>query len=68
MSTIQYTVPNISCKHCVHTVTTELSDLQGVQDVNVDLESKQVTVAYDAPASPEKIEALLTEINYPAAK
>ncbi len=67
MTTIQYTVPNISCNHCVHTVTTELSELAGIQNVQVDLGTKQVTIAYDAPASPEKIKSLLAEINYPAA-
>lgn len=68
MTTKTFTVPNISCNHCVHTVKTELGDLPGIQSVAADAETKQVTVAWDAPADWGKIEALLTEINYaPAA-
>jgi len=68
MTTKTFTVPNISCNHCVHTVKTELGDLAGVQSVAADAETKQVTVAWDAPADWAKIEALLKEINYaPAA-
>lgn len=68
MSTIQYSVPNIHCNHCVHTVTTELNDLEGVQNVSVDLGEKKVSVTYELPTTPEKIETLLAEINYPAVK
>ncbi len=68
MNTVTYSVPNISCKHCVHTITTELSDLAGVQSVSGEIEAKKITVVYDAPATLEKIEELLAEINYPVAK
>jgi copper ion binding protein len=68
MTTITYSVPNISCQHCVHTINTELAELPGVQSVAADLPTKTVKVSYDAPASPEKIEELLAEIDYPAEK
>jgi copper chaperone CopZ len=66
MSTVTYTVPKIHCAHCVHTIQMELGDLEGVQNVNADMNTKQVEVTFDAPASTDKIESLLTEINYPA--
>jgi copper chaperone CopZ len=65
MTTITYHIPAISCQHCVHTIKTELSDLQGVASVEGDVESKRVKVTYDAPASEESIKKLLAEINYP---
>ena len=68
MQTVTYSVPNISCKHCVHTITTELSDLAGVKTVQGEIEAKRVTVVFDVPATPAKIEQLLEEINYPVAK
>ena len=68
MNTVTYSVPNISCKHCVHTITTELGDLAGVQSVSGEIESQKITVVFDAPATLEKIEELLAEINYPVAK
>jgi copper chaperone len=67
MSNKSFTVPNISCDHCSHTIKMELSDLAGVQSVQADTASKQVTVAWSDPASWEKIEALLREIDYPPA-
>jgi copper chaperone CopZ len=68
MNTITYSIPNISCKHCVHTITTELSDLPGVKSVQGELDSKQVTVTFEAPATLDQIENTLVEINYPPAK
>ena len=68
MTTVTYTVANISCGHCVHTITTELGDLAGVARVDASQETKQVTVQFDAPATTDNIEALLAEINYPVAK
>jgi copper chaperone CopZ len=53
--------------HCVHTIQTEVADMQGVQSVKADAASKIVEVVFDAPASEEQIKSLLTEINYPVA-
>ncbi len=66
MNTVTYTVPNISCEHCTHTITMELSDLEGVSKVDADLETKKVTVQFAAPASEDTIKETLAEINYPA--
>ena len=60
-------IPNISCGHCVNSIKNELSDLDGVQTVAGNPDSKSVTVAWDAPATLDGIKALLQEINYPAA-
>jgi copper chaperone len=65
MSEKTFTVPNISCGHCVHTVQTELKELPGVKNVQADADSKQVTVTWEAPATWEQIESTLVEINYP---
>ena len=67
MTTVTYSVPNISCAHCTHTIQVELADLQGVQSVKADLATKKVEIAFDAPASEEKIKNLLAEIDYPVA-
>lgn len=65
MITVTYSVPAIHCGHCTHTIEMELSELQGVQSVKAEVDTKKVTVTFDAPASEEKIKALLAEINYP---
>ena len=66
MTTITYTIPAISCGHCTHTIETELGELQGVQSVKADVESKKVIITFDLPADEQKIKSLLAEINYPA--
>jgi copper chaperone CopZ len=43
----------------------EVGDLEGVTRVKAEQESKQVTVEWQEPATWEKIEAVLQEINYP---
>jgi copper chaperone CopZ len=45
----------------------EVGELQGVQSVKADLNTKKVEIKFDSPASEEKIKALLAEIEYPAA-
>lgn len=65
MESKTFVVPNISCGHCTHTVESELQELDGVQSVKAEVESKQVTVNWTAPATWDKIESLLQEINYP---
>lgn len=67
MTTVTYSVPNISCGHCVHTIQTEVSDLAGIKSVKADAETKKVVIEFEAPANEESIKTLLKEINYPVA-
>jgi copper chaperone CopZ len=66
MKTVTYTIPNISCMHCVHTIKNEVSDLEGVQSVDANAQTKQATITFDTPASEDEILSLLAQINYPA--
>ena len=59
-------IPNISCGHCVMSIKNELDELEGVSGVEGDPEGKTVTVSWDAPATLDRIKAVLEEINYPA--
>ena len=68
MTTKTFTVPNISCGHCTHTIETEVGEMAGVQSVKAEEATKQVTVTYDAPASWDSIKELLVEIEYPPAE
>lgn len=40
-----YSVPGITCEHCRTAITKEVRMIPGVEDVQVDLEQKLVTVA-----------------------
>lgn len=68
MTTVTYSIPNISCNHCTHTIQMEVSDLAGVKSVEASLENKQATITFDAPATEDAIKSLLAEINYPVAE
>lgn len=61
-----FTIPNISCGHCVMAIKNELSEVDGVQTVTGKPEDKTVTVQWEAPATLDKIKKALNEINYPA--
>ncbi len=67
METKTFSVPNISCGHCVKSIQKELAEIEGVSKVEGDPSSKQITVEWDTPATNEKIKDTLKEINYPAA-
>jgi len=67
MTTVTYSIPNISCGHCVRTIENELSELEGVQSVTASQETRQATITFNAPADEEAIKNLLASINYPAA-
>ena len=67
MTTVTYSVPAIHCMHCTHTIEMEVGELEGVKSVKADMNTKDVVITFDMPASEEKIKALLTEIEYPVA-
>jgi copper chaperone len=66
MTTVTYSIPNISCGHCVHTIQSEVGELKGVESVVANQDAKTATITFGAPATVEQIKALLVEINYPA--
>ncbi len=44
MTTHTYSVDGMSCGHCVTAITNEVTRVQGVDRVDVDLEARTVTV------------------------
>ena len=43
--TVTYNVPAIHCAHCAMSIREEVSEVAGVEDVAVDLDTKVVTVS-----------------------
>ena len=39
-----FNVPDMSCQHCVDAITKEVGAVAGVESLNIDLESKLVTI------------------------
>jgi copper chaperone len=67
MEKTKFSIPNISCGHCVMAIKNELGELKGISQVEGDPAKKEITVTWDAPASLDQIKSTLKEINYPAA-
>ena len=61
-----FVVPNISCGHCVMAIKSELSEIDGVNSVEGDPDTKSITVKWEPPTSTDSIKEKLKEINYPA--
>jgi copper chaperone len=64
MTTKQFRVPGVSCQHCVSSVTQEVTALDGVQKVEVDLATKLVTVEHAEQVTTEQIVAAINEAGY----
>lgn len=59
-------VPNIKCSGCVNTILQKLSELEGVDHVNVDQDDKSVTVFFEGDLKRALFTKRLQEIGYPA--
>ena len=66
-TTATYSVDGMTCAHCVHHVTSELTALPGVSDVQIELVvggSSPVTVTSDAPLDESAVAAAVAEAGY----
>ena len=66
MSEITYTVPGMHCGHCEQAVKDEVSQVSGVESVDVDLETKLVVVRGES-LDDEALRAAIDEAGYEAA-
>ena len=61
----QYTVYGMTCDHCVLSVTEEVSEVAGVEGVEVDLESGRLTLT-GSGYTDDEIKAAVAEAGYEA--
>ncbi|HUW15715.1 MAG TPA: heavy-metal-associated domain-containing protein [Actinomycetes bacterium] len=62
--TATYTVTGMTCGHCVSAVTEEISSLDGVESVDVELTSGSVTVTSTDDLSLDDVRAAVDEAGY----
>ena len=62
--TATYTVSGMTCGHCAASVREEILELDGVADVDVEVESGAVTVTSAAPLAEDSVRAAVTEAGY----
>ena len=64
--TVTYSVPAIHCAHCVASIEEEVTEVVGVEAVDVDIDSKVVTIR-GRDLSDEQLRAAIREAGYEAA-
>lgn len=62
-----YAVSGMTCGHCVQAVSGELSKLDGVTGVDVDLATGAVTVTSEAPLAEADVREAVDEAGYELA-
>jgi copper chaperone len=62
-----YTVTGMTCGHCVASVTEEISEIPGVESVDVVLDSGAVTVTSSQPLEQQSVRAAVEEAGYQLA-
>lgn len=64
--TVTYNVPGIHCAHCGMSIREVVSEVEGVENIDVDLVAKVVTIR-GRDLSDEKLRAAIEEAGYEAA-
>ncbi len=60
-----FTVPDMSCSHCENAIKKAVGELNGVENVLVDLNSKKVSVEYEeAKVSVDTIKVTIEDQGY----
>jgi len=58
-------VEGMTCDHCVETVTKAVNSLNGIRQVSVDLDKKQVSVDFDESLTdPDAIYSKIVEVGF----
>ena len=65
MSTIELTLPNMTCNHCVRTVTAAVQRVDAQAKLDVDLPQHKVRI--ESTQQAEKFRKELADEGYPAA-
>ena len=66
MTTKTFLVPGMTCGHCTGAVTDELSKINGVTNIDVDLDSKKVTIESEAVVEWQVIVDAIDEAGFEA--
>ena len=64
MTTSNWTVTGMTCGHCVSAVTEEVSGIEGVESVEVDLATGAVVVQASVDLTREQMAAAVDEAGY----
>ena len=66
-TTSTWTVTGMTCGHCAASVTEDITEIDGVEGVEVDVPTGQVTVTSAAPLDAAAVKAAVEEAGYQLA-
>jgi copper chaperone len=66
MTTTVFSVPGMTCGHCKQAVTTEVGKIAGVSSIDVDLDTKKVTVTSSEPLAWSDLVSAIDEAGFEA--
>lgn len=67
MKTENITIANLSCGGCVNTITNKLTAISGVEKVEVDLKTNNVSVNHNETVNRDQVKQILLLLGYPEA-
>lgn len=63
-ATSTWTVTGMTCGHCAASVTEEVQEIPGVEDVSVEVDSGAVTITSTAPLEESAVRSAVEEAGY----
>lgn len=68
MKELKFSVPDMSCNHCVQSIESHLKAIEGIQAVTADLPTKSVTVVFDESLTADFIKESLDDVGFEATE
>lgn len=65
-NTTTVTAPDITCSGCANAIKNAFGRVEGVDDVQVDVETKQVTIRHEPSIDRDRIVGVLDQAGFPA--
>ncbi|MCR8969749.1 heavy-metal-associated domain-containing protein [Facklamia sp. 7083-14-GEN3] len=63
-----FNVQGMSCSHCAQTIQDLLLSMDGVEDVNIQLDTKKITIEHQDPLTTEDFNHVLKDTHYQLSK
>ena len=68
MTTTEYQVTGMTCSHCEHAVSSEVSQIAGVGNVEVSAATGRLVITSSEPVAEEQVLAAVEEAGYTAVR
>lgn len=68
MTTTEFQVTGMTCSHCEHAVSSEVSEIPGVDNVEVSAATGRLVITASAPVADEQVLAAVDEAGYSAVR